>query len=58
MTASYTWQDLRTELENLYSDLDRIQTRMYTDCMKTKSAMKDIESIIKQVDAEIKKEEK
>lgn len=54
MNKKTEWDNVLVELQGIWSDLNRIQCKIYTDCMKVKNTMHELKELIDYVKAQQK----
>ena len=57
MTDEIKWQEVHTELQNLYSELDQEQSKLFTRAMALKNKLHGLKDLIRTVEHQISKEE-
>lgn len=57
MSPALTWQDVDSELQRLYNEINREQAKLFARAMSLKGKLHDIQELQNSVKAEISKQE-
>ena len=57
MTDKLQWTDVHIQLKNLYDDIDKEQSKLFTRAMSLKNKLHEIKELIQSVERQISMEE-